>query len=96
MTLKFTITPDESSGQIAVGSSTDLEKSGEITPKIPGKRTEPLPITGIIIGIIESVDWMIFIVVLVIALIVFFAVVKKFKRKKYEKFKYKFKSKKKR
>lgn len=93
MTLKFTITPGENSGEIAVGSSVDLEKSGEITPKILLKRTEPLLITGIM-ALIGSVDWMVVVVVLVIGLIIFFIVVREFKEEKFKKFKYKFKSKK--
>lgn len=88
--LRFSITPSEKSGEIAVGSSTDFEVSETITPI---KLEQKLPITGLIAAIASWGWWILIIVIIIIILIYLLAKEKKI-RKKPVKFKYKYKPKK--
>jgi len=85
----FTITPDESSGEIEVSSSSDVMISEKITPKVPEK-AKPLGITGFLA--LASGYWWIIIIIAAVLLLVYFARRKPSRKKPYE---YKRRSKKK-
>jgi hypothetical protein len=87
--LRFTIIPNENKGRIGVGSSVDFEMSKEIVPRVEEVRPEPLPLTGMLVKALESVDWFIVFGFVIIVLGVFFAWKKPFKKFKKTGYRYK-------
>ena len=80
-TLHFTITPNNESGEIAVGSSSDFERSGEIFPLVEETTIIPSGITGFA-AVPPAIDWRITGITVVILLsIILFLFRKRLSRK---------------
>jgi len=82
----FTITPNEDPGEIAVGSSTDFEVSGEITPRVIGR---PLSITGMFLTALASLGYLWMLLVIIVVLLIFLYSKRKYLGKKPYKYKHK-------